>query len=1153
MSRAPLEEGDLARRLVDEGIVAKADLDAALPDRPEGQPLGVFLVMRGLVSPDQLERLLFPADGPSTAARRGDVLVAAALLEGRVVGHDQVEEARRVQRDVPLPLGTLLVRMGSVSPTELRRGAPPGMEEPIPGEPVAWSPEVLEALRDPKRRFGKYVLVEEVGRGGMGVVYRAYDALLDRQVALKMLLADAFMVGAATTAGSMTTETQVERFKREARAAGKLSHPGIIPIYEVGVQNGFHFFTMEFVEGPSLEKLLRGARLAPKLAARLAQEAAEALHHSHQAGVIHRDIKPGNLLLSIATAAVPTESTVATRLVLQAPVLSELSGRIRIADFGLARNVAAQGLTTRGEVMGTPAYMAPEQASGEIRRVGPRSDVYSLGAVLYHAVTGRPPFLGEGPMQVIAQVLGTDPEPPRSRVPDLPFDLEVIILRAMSKEPERRYADAQALADDLGRFQRGEAIHARPISRIERASRWVGRHRALSASLLALAIALPVGTWLGVTTVLDRRALDRALVLESRGSVLLREAQDAQRNPNPDWKAILRKFALARDAFDAALSEYPTLSTSLHGRAISALGLGRTDEALSFLDRLVETKPDFAQGWYDRAQVRLYMLAIRTDPMRRASRPDRKWTRGHTAFQVTPEDRAMVDQVRDDLGRVASIEPDRVKSQGAPMMLLLIDGKPKEALDAVNELIDADPNLPWSWLLRARCLAGLGRPGQALEEADRFLAVLPNHEDGGLVRAFILLDLDRPDQAAIALRRLFSRVLDDEATVRSVTDILLTHGFGDVALEEYKRGATDPLAAWRLAGMAYAHLVRRDYAATLSCIDDAIRLEPENGPFRSLRGHALQGLGRWEESIPEFQSAGRLRGLSDAQMRYWIANAEFQAGRTDRALEELGRLIAEGEEWSEPWLLRGMIRWRQGDPAAAEADLAKAIKLDPFDARTIGLYGGVLCALGRFEEALARYEEEIRLLPKDADARTNLGTCLDSLSRPEEALEAYDVAVGLDPDNLGASLLRANLLYRMGRNAEAEKECTRGLSRHADDGGLLFTRAKARYQDSKLEEALGDLAAYLVKDPGRKEAVRLRGECYYYMDRWEEARRDLEATIAPDEKDATAWLMLGVCAAQQGDRAAIEFLRKAESLYPPGPERDRARGAREAAEKKLGR
>ncbi len=1151
MSRAPLEEGDLARRLVDDGVIVKADLDAALRDRPEGQPLGVFLVTRGLVSPDQLERLLFQTDGPSTAARRGDILVADALLEGRVVGHDQIEEARRVQRDVPLPLGTLLVRMGSVSATQLRNRAA-GMEEPIHGEPVAWSPEVVEALRDPKRRFGKYVLVEEVGRGGMGVVYRAYDALLDRQVALKMLLADAFMVGAATTAGSMTTETQVERFKREARAAGKLSHPGIVTVYEVGVQNGFHFFTMEFVEGPSLEKLLRGARLAPKLAARLMREAAEALQHSHLAGVIHRDIKPGNLLLSVAPESVSTESTVATRLVLQAPVLSELSGRIRIADFGLARNVAAQGLTTRGDVMGTPAYMAPEQASGDVHRVSPRSDVYSLGAVLYHAVVGRPPFLGEGPMQVIAQVLGSDPEPPRSRVPDLPFDLEVITLRAMAKEPERRYADAQALADDLGRFLRGEAIQARPISRMERASRWVGRPLALSASLLALAIALPVGTWIGVRSVLDRLALDRALVLESRGSVLLREAQDAVRQPNPDWAAILRKFEKAREAFDGATREFPTLATSLHGRAQALVGLGRLDEGLADLDRLVLTSPGFAQGWLDRGLIRLYLIASRTDPIWVSGGPTRKWTQGHTAFQITPEDRAMVARVREDLAHVASLEPDRVKSQGSPILLLLIDGRPSEALAAVEEVLALDPNLQWAWVLKARSLGGLGRAEEALANVDRYLALLPNDEDAALLRAYILLDLGRPEEAAVGLRRLCARRLDPDAAVDTVAAILLRHGFAEVALEELERGATDPLSAWRLAGMAYAHLIRKDFAAALSCIDEAIRLEPSTGRFRMVRGQALLALGRAEESIPEFQAAQRAGVCTQVGLSYWVASAELERGEYAHALAELGPALAQEEEWADLWTLRGMVHWKKGDAAAAAADFACAIDLDPFDGRMRGLHGRVLRELGRTEEALAEHDEEVRLLPKDVDARLNRGLCLEALSRREDALAEYDHAAALAPEDVHVCLLRAGLLYRLERYADAEAECTRGLGRHADEADLLYLRAGARWQGSKVEEAVFDLTAFLAKAPGRKEGLRLRGECLVYLEKWAEARADLEAFLEADGTDAKAWFMLGMCAFRMQDRAAIGYFGKAEGLYPEGPDRDRARQGREAAEKKLG-
>jgi len=304
------------------------------------------------------------------------------------------------------------------------------------------------------RYFGDYELLEEVARGGMGVVYRARQLSLNRPVALKMILA-----------GQLASETDVQRFRMEAEAAATLQHPNIVAVHEVGEHEGQHYFSMDFVEGRSLSAMIRKSPLPPKEAARYLRTIAEAIHYAHQHGTLHRDLKPANVLI-------------------------DTTDQPRITDFGLAKRVESEsGMTMSGTALGTPSYMPPEQAAGS-RNVGPASDVYGLGAILYEMLTARPPFQASTPAGTMLQVLQMEPVPPRRFDPKLPRDLETICLKCLEKDPHRRYASAQDLADELRRFLADEPILARPISAPARAWRWCKRKPVVAGLAAALTLVL---------------------------------------------------------------------------------------------------------------------------------------------------------------------------------------------------------------------------------------------------------------------------------------------------------------------------------------------------------------------------------------------------------------------------------------------------------------------------------------------------------------------------------------------------------------------------------------------------------------------------------------------------------------------------------------
>lgn len=354
----------------------------------------------------------------------------------------------------------------------------PTIAQPITTDPVCDQPTIAHvgaattaaAALSVQMRFGEFELIEEIARGGMGVVYRARQVELDRIVALKMILT-----------GQLASEEEVGRFRVEALAAAQLEHANIVSIYDVGEVDGQHYFSMEYVKGANLSKLLGVGVLPGRKAAEYIEQVARAVHYAHERGILHRDLKPGNILVNE-------------------------QNQPKITDFGLAKLMPATGgppsarrasdLTRTGRVMGTPGYMSPEQASGQSRELGPACDVYGIGAVLYELLTGRPPFRGESDLETVLQVLNQDPVPPRLLHPNVDVDLETICLKCLEKDPALRYPSAAALADDLHRYLHGEAITARSINLLERLTRTLAhsqhdkhfRHWGLGLMVFALII-----------------------------------------------------------------------------------------------------------------------------------------------------------------------------------------------------------------------------------------------------------------------------------------------------------------------------------------------------------------------------------------------------------------------------------------------------------------------------------------------------------------------------------------------------------------------------------------------------------------------------------------------------------------------------------------
>jgi serine/threonine protein kinase len=401
---------------------------------------------------DQLRLLLdeqLPADVAGPLVRHTDECSACQqrleLLLADALGGSwrQLLPASRVAGAPLLP--TARVRPGSPTPGQdflerLKMRPAPGPRPPaLPG-----------ALALPG-----YEVLDELGRGGMAVVYKARQRGLNRLVALKMVLA-----------GAHASAEELARFHTEAEAVARLQHPNIVQIYEVGTHDYGPYFSLELMDGGSLDARLAGAPQPALPAARLVETLARAVHYAHQHGIVHRDLKPANVLLTA-------------------------DGVPKITDFGLAKQLdAGPGQTKAGDVLGTPSYMAPEQAEGQAKAVGALADVYALGALLYELLTGRPPFRGTSPLETLRQVRSDEPVAPSSLQPKVPRDLETICLKCLRKEPDKRYASAEALAEDLRRFLANEPILARPVRFWERGAKWAKRRPTAAALVLVSGLAV---------------------------------------------------------------------------------------------------------------------------------------------------------------------------------------------------------------------------------------------------------------------------------------------------------------------------------------------------------------------------------------------------------------------------------------------------------------------------------------------------------------------------------------------------------------------------------------------------------------------------------------------------------------------------------------
>jgi WD40 repeat protein len=416
----------------------------------------------------------------------------------------------------------------------------------VPGDDGAGASEALDSaavheeaqpLFNFRKTFGDYELLDEIARGGMGVVYHARQISLNRSVAIKMILA-----------GRFASQEQALRFRAEAEAAARLRHQNIVTIHETGEIEGQPFLSMEYVEGGNLATLVRDRPLPGKRAALLVKTIAEAVEYAHNEGLLHRDLKPSNILL-------------------------DGTGQPRITDFGLARRVEKESfLTVTGQVLGSPNFMPPEQAGARSVKAGRYSDVYSLGGILFYLLTGRPPFVGETVSETLQQVLHAEPVAPRLLNPAVPLDLATICIRCLQKEPGHRFATARALAEELGRFLRAEPINSRPVSALEKTWRWCKRKPALATAISASVIMLLVVS-IGIPVALVRIAAARREAEQNLYVANVHQANESIESYDlGTTRESLRRIELSQIQWKMRGWEWRYLTDRTHGEDLGTIG-----------------------------------------------------------------------------------------------------------------------------------------------------------------------------------------------------------------------------------------------------------------------------------------------------------------------------------------------------------------------------------------------------------------------------------------------------------------------------------------------------------------------------------------------------------------------------------------------------
>jgi len=913
-----------------------------------------------------------------------------------------------------------------------------------------------------------YEVLGELGRGGMGVVFKARDTRLKRLVALKMIR-------------GTPDPRDLARFRAEAEAVARLQHPNVIQIHEIGDHDGQPYFSLEFVEGGSLDRFIKGTPQPPRESAVLIRTLALAMQVAHDAGIVHRDLKPANIMMAGGREKPWWESVA------------------KVGDFGLAKRLDDDsGQTRHGAPMGTPSYMAPEQASGDIEAIGPWSDVWALGAILYELITGRPPFKGQTVWDTIAQVRDQDPVAPTRLNNRCPRDLEVITLKCLQKRPKDRYESARGLADDLQSWLDGRPIQARPAGRIERTIKWARRSPFQAAALAAAAacvVAVGVALYAQMRSAQATADLANSELKEQKrkdgardhlNELYSRAETGAAAAPKDraGWVAVEANAHAALDLVkdEPSLADSPLLEPA---RRLQAQAEGRIADARD-RDAARGRLPQFHKSYAE--AVFHGTLYTGLDLIENIDRARKGAAEGLTLFGVTPDNDGppQVDP--------RFFEPVEAQAVAADCYeLLLIDAQ------ALAQPRVGEPAGEW----RRRLHEALGR----LDRADR-LGVAPKTHSGLSLRAEYLDalgkagDLAERPQAAEAARK---------------------------AAEEADHIAPSLVADFFLVGL---NLSRQDqFEQALKPLDNALLKQPNHFGARYLRAVCLSRLKRHAQARdalteclrqqPEFFWPHLLRGYAEMELK------DFTAAEAD--FDEVLKLPLDPAVHYVALVDRGVLRMKQSRWDEAQADFREAVKMRPdWTAAYINL-------------ALTQRQRGEELAQSAAPA---IGPASSALARAAwlDGVAALDEAARRRPEAADIYRERGRLHLILGQGAPAREDFFQAVARSSNAGAAAERAAGDLIEVGRLlhyeKDFTGALRAYnaVLTLPNERTAPqqvlanRLKAEPLLALRRYGEAGDALDAYLKtvpategkappPDEAKrlADAYLARGLIHVEQGD------------------------------------
>jgi tetratricopeptide (TPR) repeat protein len=742
-----------------------------------------------------------------------------------------------------------------------------------------------------------YEIEAVLGRGGMGVVFKARHCALDRTVAIKMLLA-----------GSFASPQALARFRREAEALAGLGHPNIVQVYDAGDIEGRPYFAMEFLEGGSLAQQLSAAPQQPRRAAELVATLAGAVQFAHRRGIVHRDLKPANILVSA-------------------------DGTPKIADFGVALWAGGETrFTMSGIRVGTPSYMAPEQALGKASAMGPAVDVYALGAVLYELLTGRPPFVGESAVDTERQVIADDPIPPSRLNSKVALDLETICLKCLHKSPDRRYATAEELADDLHRFLEGKAVVARPVGPMERAAKWAARRPALAtllvAAALSLAAAVGLGVWLQQQAGL-RRAEQAARTTRAREAIetTLKTAYDSARGEH--WEQARSILATGRDHVPEADSD------PLRGQ------LDQAAKDVQFAAELEKARLAF-----DVKPATIYFGMT-------TSYPDQLKAYSHAfqqaGFDMSGDAQTLAERIR---GEPLAEQVVAALDEWAYAAFRLKQEPQQKQLLRIARLSEPDPE----WRDRFRDPGAWGDKQALLalaEQASRTRRP-PGAHHLAILGALLKMVGRQEEERQLLLEALSRRP------------------------EEY----------WLNFEMAQSRSRDGDYDEASKYWRVANALRPGNWRVLNQFGTALCISGNSEEAIPQLRRAVAL-DPKQGIVRANLMRALIKSGRPDAARDEFQSATQANPDIALIYHAYGAALFHEDRFEESLPPLRKAVALDPNELGLKGNFGLVLAKVGKWDEAIPVLQETIRLNAGHYGIHLGLGQSLAAVGRYNEAIAEF--------------------------------------------------------------------------------------------------------------------------------------------------------------------